>query len=146
MRRRAWDHVIHDSPSLGYVVATHQTLRYRRRSQRLDVLSPFAGADPRASRELLLRRPWSEWRDAILADLARAHPDIRHVREPYRHHAHGARDATPDSGFLGAEWRRRLGNRGGRCSTANPTRRIVALRGSTVLGRPRRLARESLDG
>ena len=28
-KRQAWDNVLHDSPGLGYVVATHQQMRMR---------------------------------------------------------------------------------------------------------------------
>jgi protoporphyrinogen oxidase len=67
----AWDNVIYDSPSLGYVVATHMTLR-----SRIDksVWTWYAAVD---NRRILLEQPWEYWRDYILKDLSRAHPDIR---------------------------------------------------------------------
>lgn len=72
----AWDNVLYDSPSLGYVVATHQrgvdhgptTLTY---------YYPLTGADPRAERQRLLSAGRDEWADIALADLERAHPEIR---------------------------------------------------------------------
>jgi hypothetical protein len=71
----SWDNVIFASPSLGYVVSTHQsgqdlgatTFTYYR---------PYVSDDPRATREAMLSRTWEQWVDEILFDLRRAHPDI----------------------------------------------------------------------
>jgi protoporphyrinogen oxidase len=72
----AWDNVIRDSPSLGYVVATHQacidfgptifTYYY-----------PLTDANTTEARRQLLNLGWSEWAELALADLSRPHPDIR---------------------------------------------------------------------
>ena len=72
----AWDNVIYGSPSLGYVDAGHQSLATR--SDRRVWTWYYAIVD-RASvdgRRWLQQRPWSEWRDQIVSDLSRAHPDI----------------------------------------------------------------------
>jgi len=71
----SWDNVFWNSPSLGYVVATHQlgsdygptvwTWYY-----------PMFGANPSKDRAHLLASPWSVWAEVVLADLAIAHPDI----------------------------------------------------------------------
>jgi hypothetical protein len=69
----AWDNVLFDSPSLGYVVATHQ----RGREQGPTVLTyylPMLDDDVRAGRRRLIDTPWSTWVETILADLSRAHP------------------------------------------------------------------------
>jgi hypothetical protein len=77
----AWDNVLHDSPSLGYVNATHQRGRDHGPSVWTYYL-PMTDADPRAGRTRLLEPSWGEWRDAILGDLSRAHPDLgRHVEK-----------------------------------------------------------------
>jgi glycine/D-amino acid oxidase-like deaminating enzyme len=76
----AWDNVIYDSPALGYVVATHQSLRsFSARAERNVWTYYWSLADqpPHAGRELLLEHDWTFWRDRILADLSRPHPDIR---------------------------------------------------------------------
>jgi hypothetical protein len=72
----AWDNVIHGSPSLGYIVATHQHLNAHPGESVLTYYRPFPDADPAAARARMLSTRWDEWRDAILDDLARAHPDI----------------------------------------------------------------------
>ncbi|MGD8861215.1 MAG: FAD-dependent oxidoreductase [Myxococcales bacterium] len=75
----AWDNVLHDSPALGYVTATHQ----RGRDHGPTVWSyylPMTDADPRNGRRRLMQVDWAGHRDAVLADLGRAHPDlVQHV-------------------------------------------------------------------
>lgn len=73
----AWDNVIHGSPSLGYVSATHQTHAFRPERTVWTYYHALSGHSPAEARTLLLRRGWAEWKEAILADLETAHPDIR---------------------------------------------------------------------
>ena len=72
----AWDNVLFDSPSLGYVVATHQHLR--RHVPRTVWTHYWALAHQPAdeARRWLLAQDWPALRDMTLADLRRAHPDI----------------------------------------------------------------------
>ena len=77
----SWDNVIHDAAtptahgaSLGYVDAMHQSLQS---VPGATVLSHYrALGDVPQGRKLLMDKPWTEWRDVILADISRAHPDI----------------------------------------------------------------------
>ena len=73
----AWDNVIYDSPGLGYVVATHQSLRTVEERTVWTYYHAFAELTPEQARRELVARDWAHWRDRILDDLARAHPDIR---------------------------------------------------------------------
>jgi glycine/D-amino acid oxidase-like deaminating enzyme len=72
----AWDNVIYDSPGLGYVVATHQSLRTSEERTVWTYYHAFAELTPEQARQQLLTRDWAYWRDRILDDLSRAHPDI----------------------------------------------------------------------
>jgi glycine/D-amino acid oxidase-like deaminating enzyme len=72
----AWDNVLYDSPSLGYVVATHQQ-GIDRGPTVLTYYYALCESDPRAERERLLSAGRDEWAEVALADLSRAHPDIR---------------------------------------------------------------------
>jgi len=75
-RAMAWDNVLRDSPSLGYVCATHQTGR----DQGPTVLTyyyPLCDEDPRAGRKRLHAAGRDDWADVALTDLEIAHPDIR---------------------------------------------------------------------
>jgi NAD(P)-binding Rossmann-like domain len=76
----AWDNVLYDSPSLGYVVATHQ----RGVDHGPTVLTyyyPLTDASPRGARERLLSAGRDEWADVALTDLERAHPEIRTITD-----------------------------------------------------------------
>lgn len=71
----AWDNVFRDSPSLGYVSATHQ----RGRDRGPTVWTwyyPFPG-DARQARSQLAGAGYADWAEVVLADLERAHPDVR---------------------------------------------------------------------
>jgi glycine/D-amino acid oxidase-like deaminating enzyme len=73
----AWDNVIYGSPSLGYVVATHMSLRTHVDRTVWTWYHALASGSPAENRRLLLEKDWGYWRDFILDDLSRAHPDIR---------------------------------------------------------------------
>lgn len=71
----AWDNVFRDSPSLGYVSATHQ----RGRDRGPTVWTwyyPFPG-DARQARAQIAGAGYADWAEVVLADLERAHPDVR---------------------------------------------------------------------
>jgi hypothetical protein len=83
----SWDNVIYgdtqSASGLGYVDASHQSLHpvpaatvlthYRALG---DLVASPALAPGVAGRRLLLERPWSAWRDTILAELSAPHPDL----------------------------------------------------------------------
>ena len=73
----AWDNVIFDSRSLGYVVATHQQLRRYVPRTVWTYYWALAHQPPSAARQWLLAQNWETLRDQALDDLSRAHPDIR---------------------------------------------------------------------
>lgn len=72
----AWDNVMYESPALGYVVSTHQ----RGIDHGPTVITyyyPLCDSDPRVARQRLLDAGRDEWAEIALADLSRAHPEIR---------------------------------------------------------------------
>jgi phytoene dehydrogenase-like protein len=73
----AWDNVVYESPSLGYVVATHMSLRRHLEGTVWTWYHALAAGKPSLVRRMLLARPWHYWKEFILADLERAHPEIR---------------------------------------------------------------------
>jgi predicted NAD/FAD-dependent oxidoreductase len=85
----AWDNVIYGTASLGYVDAMHQSLKPVPAATVLTHYRAVGGglgagaAGMLAGRRQLMERPWSAWRDEILAELSVAHPDIsakvRHI-------------------------------------------------------------------
>jgi phytoene dehydrogenase-like protein len=76
----AWDNVFYESPSLGYVVATHQR-GLDRGPTIFTYYYPLCDADPRAARAKLLAADWKDWADVALTDIGRAHPEIRALTE-----------------------------------------------------------------
>ncbi|QDT52211.1 protoporphyrinogen oxidase [Caulifigura coniformis] len=72
----AWDNVFHDSRSLGYVTATHQTGRDHGPTVWTWYL-PLSDRPPREARQWLQELTWEQASALVVADLETAHPDIR---------------------------------------------------------------------
>jgi hypothetical protein len=98
-RAMAWDNVLRDSPSLGYVVATHQTGRDHGPTV-LTYYLPLCDPDPRAARQRLYAGGRDEWADVALTDLEAAHPDIRAVTSRVDVARWGHAMVRPAPGFL----------------------------------------------
>jgi hypothetical protein len=102
----AWDNVLYDSPSLGYVVATHQ----RGLDHGPTVFTyyyPLCDPDPRTARERLLSAGRDDWAEIALSDLERAHPDIRQLTTRLDVMRWGHAMIRPVPGFLWSDARRR---------------------------------------
>lgn len=104
----AWDNVIADSPGLGYVVANHQSLQTAQDRWVWTYYRALGDQSPAAARAELLRRSWKECVDDILADLARAHPDIRRCVSRVDVMRMGHAMIRPTPGFLSSPARRAL--------------------------------------
>ncbi len=115
----AWDNVIYDSPALGYVVATHQSLRTYIDRSVWTFYWALAQGSPAENRRLLLEKDWGYWKEAILHDLERAHPDIRECVARIDILRLGHAMARPVPGFLTSEPRRRLTESSGNLLFAN---------------------------
>ena len=102
----AWDNVIADSPSLGYVVATHQDLRIAPGPSVLTYYLPLTAPNPGAAREWMLGREWRDWVSLILADLGQAHPDIESLVTRVDVMLWGHAMIRPVPGFVWGEARR----------------------------------------
>ena len=98
----AWDNVIYDSLGLGYVVATHQSLRTVQERTVWTYYRSFAELTPEQARQQLVTRDWAYWRDSVLNDLARAHPDIRNCVSRIDVLRLGHAMIRPTVGFLSA--------------------------------------------
>lgn len=96
----SWDNVIYDeapNTSLGYVDAMHQSLRS---VPGATVLSCYhALGDLSDGRRQLLQQPWTYWRDRVLAELLRAHPELpsRATRMEITRHGHAMAIPRPGS-------------------------------------------------
>ena len=102
----AWDNVLYDSPGLGYVVSTHQQMRQRPGATVFTYYRALSDLPPAAGRALLQEMPYEHWAEQILADLERAHPDIRRVTTNLEIFRNGHAMARPVPGLIwGAERR-----------------------------------------
>ncbi len=72
----AWDNVFYTGNSLGYVVATHQSVHPFPQRTVLTWYRPLDDDEPAVARQKALTRPYEEWCEMIVADLSQAHTDI----------------------------------------------------------------------
>jgi hypothetical protein len=103
----AWDNVIYGSDSLGYVVATHQTLRTHLRQTVFTYYHPLTGSSPVTERNRLLETDWKTWAGFILKDLAKPHPEIMGLVAQLDIFRWGHAMVRPRPGFIWGEARRK---------------------------------------
>lgn len=103
----AWDNVIYKSPALGYVVATHMSLRTRIERTVWTWYWAMADGSPAENRKAMLSRDWQWFAEYILRDLERAHPDIRECVSRIDVLRIGHAMARPVPGFLASPERKR---------------------------------------
>ncbi|TCZ65686.1 flavin monoamine oxidase family protein [Flaviaesturariibacter aridisoli] len=72
-----WDNVIYDSPSLGYVTATHQLIRAASGRRNITWYQPLTDASPEAARRAAYGRSHADWAALAFTDLERVHANIR---------------------------------------------------------------------
>jgi hypothetical protein len=73
----AWDNVVYDSTSLGYVNATHMSVSSRTERTVWTYYDSLAQLTPEQARRYLLANDWGHFAGRILDDLERVHADIR---------------------------------------------------------------------
>jgi hypothetical protein len=114
----AWDNVIYGSPSLGYVVSTHQQ-GADRGATTFTYYRPYPSDDPRRTRMELLDKTWESWVADIFDDLRRAHPDIVECVDRVDVMVWGHSMVRPRPGFLWSEALRNAGRSGRRVHFAH---------------------------
>lgn len=101
----AWDNVLYDGEGLGYVDATHQSFSLDRRHQVWTYYRPLTG-DPDGRRKAAFARPFSDWREACLADLERGLPGLRNSVTRLDGWVWGHGMILPKPGFISGSERR----------------------------------------
>ena len=114
-----WDNVVMDSPTLGYVDAMHQTLESHVEHTVWTFYWALAEGQPGANRQFLLKQDWNYWKEAILHDLERVHPDIRQCVSRIDVMRFGHAMARPKPGAIFSRERRTLAALEGRLLFAN---------------------------
>ena len=102
----AWDNVIYDSPSLGYVAATHQSLATNIKKTVLTYYHAMVWGPAVQERTRLLQTSWAEWADFILRDLSKPHPEIRELITHLDIFRWGHAMVQPRVGFIWGEARK----------------------------------------
>jgi NAD(P)-binding Rossmann-like domain len=115
----SWDAVFLDSPALGYVDATHQSLRTHIDRTVWTFYWALADGTPSQNRQMLLEKDWSYWKEAILRDLERVHKDIRQCVSRMDIMRMGHAMIRPIVGAISSDERIRLKRRDGRILFAN---------------------------
>jgi glycine/D-amino acid oxidase-like deaminating enzyme len=114
-----WDTVFFDSPTLGYVDATHQTLRTHVDRTVWTFYWALAEGTPAQNRQLLLEKDWNYWKEAILNDLQRVHSDIRQCVSRIDIMRMGHAMIRPAVGSIFSEERQHIATLDGRVLFAN---------------------------
>ena len=122
----SWDNVIHDSRSLGYVVATHQSGNDHGPTV-LTWYHPLCDDDVKAARQQLLKAKWSDLADVVLTDLERPHPEIRSLVTRLDVFRWGHAMIRPRPGFITSRQRREAALPDGRIHFANTDLSGIAL-------------------
>lgn len=122
----AWDNVLYDSPSLGYVTATHQR-GIEHGPTVLTYYYALCGGDPRLERQRLLSGNREAWAEVALADLSRAHPDIRALATRIDIMRWGHAMVRPTPGFIWSDARRHAARPHGAIHFANTDLSGIAL-------------------
>lgn len=115
----AWDNVVMDSPTLGYVDAMHQSLRTFADRTVWTFYWSLAEGTPAANRRMLLEKNWSYWKEAILTDMERVHKDIRKCVSRIDVMRLGHAMVRPAVGTIFSDERRRLKESNDRLFFAN---------------------------
>ena len=114
-----WDSVFMESPTLGYVDATHQSLRTYVDRTVWTFYWALADGSPAKNRQVLLSMDWNYWKEAILHDLERVHADIRKCVSRIDIMRMGHAMARPHVGAIYSAERHDLVNSRGRILFAN---------------------------
>ena len=106
----AWDNVLYDSPSLGYIVANHQERGIANNTPSVLVYyRPFVH-DVEAARRNLLKHDHGYWVNQIMTDLTQAHPNLEELVERIDIYRWGHAMIRPEPGIIwgkSSHWRQR---------------------------------------
>jgi hypothetical protein len=97
----AWDNVLYESRSLGYVTNTHQVERQREEGPCvLTWYYPFSREAPQEARALMLGADYGAWEELVMADLRVPHPELARTARRLEVMRWGHAMVRPTPGFL----------------------------------------------
>lgn len=115
----SWDNVLYDSPSLGYVVATHQQWRLHGQGSVFTWYHALSTGPAQQARRDLMASDWRRWRDFVLADLGKAYGDLTPQAESLHVRRYGHAMVRPLVGSIWSAARRQLALEKGRIHLAH---------------------------
>lgn len=104
----SWDNVIYGSDSLGYVDATHQFVNQYLPKRNLTYYLPLTDGDVAAARKKAQSTTYEQWKEKIVNDLKRIHPNIEEAIEELNVQLWGHAMAQPLPGLIHGDARQRL--------------------------------------
>jgi monoamine oxidase len=104
----SWDNVLYNSESLGYVVATHQSIKQREPVKVLTYYLPLTQGDVVTARREAAAMQHEQWVDIILNDLRKVHENIAAAVTNIDVMVWGHGMIRPVKGFIHGEARRLL--------------------------------------
>jgi hypothetical protein len=102
----AWDNVIYQSDSLGYVNASHQRLQLHSDKKVITYYKPLVGHPYQTTRKQYQHHAWQNWVDEIIADLKKPHRQIETAIEEAMVWRWGHGMISPPAGFMFGKSRR----------------------------------------
>ncbi len=107
----AWDNVLYESRSLGYVMASHQQQRASTSGPTVATwYYPLSDGDVKAERTRLLGTTYEDWRAIVMADLSPAHVGLEAQVQRLEVMRWGHAMVRPVPGFIWGEARRAAQN------------------------------------
>lgn len=95
-----WDNVIHDAQGLGYIYDQHQSLQQLYPKKVITYYHSFSSGNLPQTRRAVYKKDKEYWKQQVIADLQKAHPDIERYIETIDIHLLGHGMISPVPGFL----------------------------------------------
>lgn len=105
----SWDNVLYDSKSLGYVNACHQSFDMHKPQTVITYYYNFSEKSAKEERQAIYEKDESYWKNFIIDDLKKSHPDIEQIVESIDVNVLGHGMVSPVVNFRTSHSRRVLG-------------------------------------
>lgn len=100
IRKPAWDNVLYDGNSLGYVFAGHQETELPVRNRTITFYKPFGTADVAENRTMLLKADSTALAKICEQDMLEMHPNFQELLESQQIHVWGHGMIRPSVDFI----------------------------------------------
>ncbi len=115
----SWDNVHYLSDSLGYINSCHQNLSADKKETVITYYYNFSDSKKPISRKEIFDKKTEEWKEFILNDLKKFHPNIESIITEIDIHLWGHGMISPQVGFRNSKLREQLANGIGNIHFAN---------------------------